>query len=468
MPIQLLLEPPFANRALDNVLLRGNEITWLTVDHHPDHLSQLQQLFTSSRPTVERLHVYSDYFRGWTTEAQKVREIWQHFPLLRELFVSRHFVPINQFTAPNLVHLALEHTGNILNVTVKSLLDMLSGCPLLETLLLDYSDILPPGTIRGHPSIRFPRLRTIEVGGYEVHSRLITYLDFPPNVAVGFRMMRTSDVCGTIPHAVLSSIQHVFTRIDVRSITLAAATHYKGHILIRVRFEGPHGSLEITVGDIQDHTQPQRLLFGPEGVLFSHSSHIENVTELQVVGCFFHTDHGFDRVNAAMPNVDTISFSQCDGPHVFGLLTSGNPSSPPFPRLERVMVLGSESRLEEMARRRRDLGVPLKTLAIGRGHGDFEYEPLEDYTALGGLVGDLRTRCPVEMWWWDTENEILRRWSAISASVMVSLGWNVILLCLTPLYSFSFMNRVSCLGFIVSTLHGRMLDSSGVIRNKRR
>lgn len=112
--------------------------------------------------------------------------------------------------------------------------------------------------------------------------------------------------------------------------------------------------------------------------------------------------------------------------------------------------------------------MPLKTLAIGRGHGDFEYEPLEDYTALGGLVGDLRTGCPVEMWWWDTENEILRRWSAISASVMVSLGWNVILLCLTTLYSFSFMNRVSCLGFIVSTLHGRMLDSSGVIRNKRR
>lgn len=467
LPIQLRLDHPFSNEALETVLLHGNEIVSLTVDQHPKQLPQLQQLFTFSRPSVERLHVYNDHTRGRRTDEQAVHQIWQDFPSLRELFVSQHFVPAGQFTAPNLVHLALERTADERNIAVQTILAMLRGCPLLETLLLDYSDAIPPATIHDHPAVCFPHLRAIEVGRYEVHSGLMTYLHFPPNVAVGLRMMRPDDFCGNISRAVRASTQHVLARIDIRCITLAAAMHNKGYILLRICFEGPRGSLEVTVGDIYDPRQPQDVLFGPRGVLFSHSPHIENVTKLQIAGCFFNTDQGLDRVSAAMPDVDTISFFQCGGPHTFGLLALGDPSSPPFPRLKCVMVLGPGSGLEEMAKRRRALRVPLETLIIGRGHGDFECNPLEDYTALEALVDNLRTGCPVEILEWGTGNEILSRWSTIKTSAMVGLGWDIIGPCLIAGCSTFFMNHAPCLGFAISMLRGRMLNPSGVGRNKR-
>ena len=64
-----------------------------------------------------------------------------------------------------------------------------------------------------------------------------------------------------------------------------------------------------------------------------------------------------------------------------------------------------------MAKARRDYGVPLKTLVVGRGPRRFEYEHLEDYTVLGELVGDLRIWCSTEVLEWGTENEILNIWS---------------------------------------------------------
>lgn len=42
-------------------------------------------------------------------------------------------------------------------------------------------------------------------------------------------------------------------------------------------------------------------------------------------------------------------------------------SSPLFPRLEDVIVLGQESGLEDMARKRSDCGMPLKTFVVGEG-----------------------------------------------------------------------------------------------------
>ena len=433
VPIQLRVEPQFSNEILERVLLHGNVIASLTVDHHPEQLSQLQRLFALSSSSVERLHVYSEQSTVRGTIYQGVPQIGQDFPSLHELFVSRNFVPVDKLITPNLVHLALEHTADVHTVKLQSILDMLRGCPLLETLLLDYSVLTVLGLDRGCSPVRLPKLRTIEVGGSEVQSGLITYLRFAPNVQVGFRTIRTDDLCGNIPRMVQDSVQNVLTKVGVRRIILASAKHSMGHILLRIRFEGLQGSLEMTTRAIHNPAQPQDILLGPRGVIPSYSSHTENATELQVVGCFFHTDRGLDRVNAAMPNINTISFSGCGGPHVYKLLTSGNASSPPFPCLERVMVFGPESGLEKMARGRRDLGVPLKTLVIGRGHGDLKYTPLGDYTTLRELVGDLRTGCPVETLGWETGNEILSRWTTISDSVMVSLVRNVTVLCLTTL-----------------------------------
>ena len=54
-------------------------------------------------------------------------------------------------------------------------------------------------------------------------------------------------------------------------------------------------------------------------------------------------------------------------------------SSPLFPRLEDVIVLGQESGLEDMARKRSDCGMPLKTFAVGEGPGSCGYGNLKDY-----------------------------------------------------------------------------------------
>ena len=90
-----------------------------------------------------------------------------------------------------------------------------------------------------------------------------------------------------------------------------------------------------------------------------------------------------------MPSVRTISFVLCNASRAFEPLTqSEDPSSLPFLRLKRVIVLGTELRLKEMARRR-DLGVPLKTLIIGRIP--------KVLAELEELVDGLRVGFPVEI-----------------------------------------------------------------------
>ena len=88
------------------------------------------------------------------------------------------------------------------------------------------------------------------------------------------------------------------------------------------------------------------------------------------------------------------------------------------------MVLGSESELRGIVETRRDLGVPLKTLVVGRlpesivydlenytELEEFEYDLLEDYTELEEFVEDLRAEYPAEVLDWGTGNEILNVWS---------------------------------------------------------
>ena len=207
-------------------------------------------------------------------------------------------------------------------------------------------------------------------------------------------------------------MRHVLRGVEIRSLSLVARC-WNGKMLIR--FEGLRGSLEITSAHAFNRLESIDLPFGPRGVLFSHSSHIRSVTEMHIVDCTFEIDEVMERFKRAMPNVKTMSFFRCDRPNPFALLTSKDASSPPFPHLERVMVLGRESGLQEMARNRRDLGVPLETLVLGRNPEGFDYERLKDYATLAGLVGYLRVECPVEITKWGARNEIVDVWSAADA-----------------------------------------------------
>jgi hypothetical protein len=140
LPIHLQLEPILSNAVLKDVLLYRNPVASLTLNHMLDDIPHLYQLFVFSSPTVERLKIYADNLLRSADERQALHEIWQDFPSLRELFVGHFFVPIDRLTAPNLVHLALEYRGHRQNITVQAILDALRGCPLLETLLLHYSE----------------------------------------------------------------------------------------------------------------------------------------------------------------------------------------------------------------------------------------------------------------------------------------------------------------------------------------
>ena len=422
MPIRLMFGPQSSTAAVENVLLHGNKIASLSVHNDANRMPLMCRLFTSSRPSVERLHIYSKRVTGWRIQGQTAHEIWRDFPLLRELFVCRYTIPIHRFTAPNLIHLALEHTGYRQNIMVQSVLDMLRNCPLLETLLIADSGIRQDPTGRDHSPVPLPHLRSIKLSADEVRSGLETYLQFPRHVAAGFRMlsMIDPDARGDAPLTAIVAIRHMLRRIDIHYITLAVPSDPRCPLELLIRFEGLQGSLETTVYCV-DHPRLLDFLFGSGGVLSSLSQRIENVKELHIVGCSFDDDQELEHISTAMPNLASISFFDCEGPHVFGLLIPTDPLSPPFPHLERVMVLGSELGLGGMAETRRNCGVPLKTVVIGRGPSRSEYGHQEDYVALGEFVGDLRVGCPTEIVEWGTENEILNTWSTIKVPGPVSL-----------------------------------------------
>jgi len=423
LPIQLRLEPLFPTAALGNVLVQGKEISSLTITRQPHRIPLLRQLLMLSRPSLKQLHIYTEKLRGRGVEEQPVQDVWQDFPFLRELFVCRYSIPIDQFTAPNLVHLALEYTGIDRIVTVQGILDMLRGSPLLETLLIVDSGV-PQDQTQDHSPVSLPKLRSIELGFCEVRCGLILYLQFPPDVAAGFREMTVTDVRDDVSLVVVAAMQHVLRRIDIHRVTLAVPPHHKGSMRFLVRFDGLRGSLEISTDIVLANTELQNVLFGPRGVLFSNSPRIKNVRELHLVGCSFEYSQGFHHIDAAMPNLISISLFHCEGANLLGLPAQADPPSPPFPRLERVMILGSGVGLKWMARARRDHGVPLKTLVVGRGHTGFECNHLEDYVELEEFVGDLRIGCPTEVLKWGTENEIFNIWSKIEVPGPVSANRN--------------------------------------------
>jgi len=418
LPIRLRIESPLPTAALENILLLGNKVASLTVTREPDQIPLLDQLLIFSRPSVEQLHIYSERMIGWRAGEEAVHNVWQDLPSLRELSVCRYSIPIEQLAAPSLVHLALENTGANRNVMVRSVLDMLHGCPLLETLLIIYSSVWG-GTTHDHSPVRLQSLRSLELGPYEVHSELTTYLQFPPGIAVGLREMPLPDIHGDTPPGVMATIQHVLGRIGLRCITLAVPPRSKPGSELLIRFDGLEGSLEMAARGVFPGGV-QNILSSPRGVLFSSSPPIEDVRELHIIGCSFGDGQMFHHIYAAMPNLTSISFFHCKGRNLLGLLCSTRYSSPPFPHLERIMILGSTSGLKDIARRRRDYNVPLRTLVIGRGPMEFGHNHLDGDAELGGLVNGLHIGCPTEVLEWETRNEILNIWSATGVPGSVS------------------------------------------------
>jgi len=172
----------------------------------------------------------------------------------------------------------------------------------------------------------------------------------------------------------------------------------------------------------------QGVLFGPGGILSSHSPHIKNVKELHIVGCFFGDGQGFHHTYTAMPEPHLHLLLPLRGTQLVGstCLNQLFVTSLQIPYLERIVILGPESGLREIAKARKDCGIPSKTIIVERGPSGFEYDRLEDYTVLGQLVDDLRIGCPTEMLEWGIENEILNIWFASNAPGPVSPDGNLI------------------------------------------
>ena len=429
MPIQLKFGRHSSIAAVEEVILHGNEITSLIVDNICQ-TPVLHRLFRFSRPSLEQLLVYNIRTGRWRDEEQTVHEIRQDWPALRELFVCQCHIRINQLIAPDLVHLVLECTGDARIVTMQSIFGMLRGCPLLETLLVINKSKVHNVPTRDPSPVSLPHLRSIELGVYEVRSGLMTHLRFPKNVAVGIRGLFTTDLCVGIPPAVTDTIQHVLEKIEIRHITLALPSGLRPGVpsILLARFEGLQGSLEITTSRAGPFAVLHGILFGPGGILFFHPPSICNVQELHIVACSFDGGQGLHHIGAAMPNLVSVSFSHCNGSHVLRQLAPTDSSLPPFPHLERVMVLGLELGLREMAKKRRDCGVPLKTLVIGRGFERFRRYRPEDYAGLGEFVDDLRIRCPTETLEWGIGNEILTLWRTNEVPGSVSPGGNLMAL----------------------------------------
>ena len=355
----------------------------------------------------------------WGAGEGPVHSIWNHLPSLRELLVYQNPTPIGRLGAPNIVHLAIERVVHQRAVTIQAVLDTLRGCPLLETLLFSHSGVISEASSPDHSSVSLPRLRSIELGEDEVHSGLITFLQLPQKIAVGFRMIQQKHLYNDTPPTLISSIQHVLERIDIRSITLAAPLTYL-HTELLIHFEGLGGSFEITTDGKCFPARPRPALLAPGGILSVPLPGVENVKELHIVGRSFDSTQGSRHINAALRNIVSISFFHCDDSQVFKLLSQAYNSLPSFPYLERVMILGRGSKMEQVARRRKELGVPLKTIVLGQGSKGFEYNHPKDYTVLRGLVDDLRVGCPTEILEWGAENDVLITWSQTRVPVSPS------------------------------------------------
>ena len=428
LPIRLEFGVYSLNVALESVVLYGNEIISLTGDHDHHWMPPLHRIFTSPMPYLERLHIYSDRARGQEGEGLAAGSIWRDFLFLRELYVRDHPIPVGQFATPNLVHLVLEDAWEEQEVTTQSILDMLRGSPLLETALIAAHRARLQETSVDYSIASLPNLRSIELGRYEVHSRLIPYLRFPPTAAVGFRSMRGSDISeDNIPPGIMASLRHVLGGIDICTAILGVSSQSFGCL---VRFEGVKGSLEITSG-LSDSEVSSVLL----GVLFSLAPHLDGVRELQITRCRIDPWLDVGRLGRVMPNLTSIYFFHCkqqEEVSMFRLLYgNGDRPLPPFPHLERLTALEPGPGLIEACRERKRCGVPLQTVVIGPESNPYTTEQIVE---LGEFVDDVRVEIPPGISERSVGKRILDTWSGLYLPPLVSSTRNLLFTGLTLFY----------------------------------
>jgi len=263
LPIRLWLEPPLPTAALENVRLHEKKVISLTVTRNHDLIPQFHHLVMHFRSSMERLHIWSDE-EGWrgVRGDRMYSEMWHDFLSLRELFISQYSISAESLSAPNLAHLALECIDNTLEV--QSILGLLRGCPLLETLLIHwYTQTWSHDQTPDHSPINLSNPRILEFGPHE--ATLMLYLRFPPGVAVGFPEIMFSNEHGYFFPAVAATIQDMVERAGGRRIILAVPTPSKEGSELLIRFGGLGGSLEMTTCNVFTREEVQGVLFGPEG-----------------------------------------------------------------------------------------------------------------------------------------------------------------------------------------------------------
>ena len=105
--------------ALNKVLFHGSKVALLSLRLSLGQLSIPGQLFTLLG------HLWSGYIyhqeATGSKDWEKIHELWQGLPSLRELFVRRYPILIDWLTAPNLIYLALDEAGSGWNVTAQSI-----------------------------------------------------------------------------------------------------------------------------------------------------------------------------------------------------------------------------------------------------------------------------------------------------------------------------------------------------------
>ena len=103
-----------------------------------------------------------------------------------------------------------------------------------------------------------------------------------------------------------------------------------------------------------------------------------------------------------MPNLISISFSDCDGPEVLWTLIPSNPLSSLILWLKCVKVLRPGIGLKEVAQARKDGGILLETIMIGD-----RFDLAEDYTELEELGVKLQVGWPTEILWWELRDSLM-------------------------------------------------------------
>jgi len=400
VPLQLELDDGFSTEAWNMVLDHGCRIASVSVHLPFEQLRSFHPYLVT--PSVGGIVLFVDEDEEGSPEEEITLDIQGEFTSLRRLSISGFFVPIRWITAPNLIHLSLESTtSKSSKTTIKSVLDILRGCSQLETILINFltSWDTPHGL---HTPVTLPKLRCIELGYTEVWCGLVLPLRFPPGVAVGFRGV--SAIGGAWP---CESIWHVLAMINIGAITLAHIRRTKNigygeRDTCLIQFGGPKGSLEIILLPM-DNQDP----FGPNGPLLSHSPKLNDVKTLHIMDCHI-TDDTLTAIASAMQNLISITFS---GSYVYPKpLTPMGGSPLLFPHLKQIVGLPLEGKLVEMAKARKENGMPLDAL-------DVHDHPENKYTSR--CIAELREIIEdVKVWYcanlpecW-TSNTLLDAWEA--------------------------------------------------------